>query len=58
LGHKEEELMKTNMTLSGFTGMSSEARGVISKELTLGRKAVLTAFFVVDVRGKYNTLLG
>jgi hypothetical protein len=27
LGHKEEELMKTNMTFSGFTGMASEAKG-------------------------------
>jgi hypothetical protein len=29
LGHKEEELMKTNMTLRGFTGVTSEAKWVI-----------------------------
>jgi hypothetical protein len=32
LGHKEEELMRTNMTLSGFAGEASNARGIISKE--------------------------
>jgi hypothetical protein len=58
LGHKEEELMKMNMTLSGFSGEASNAKGIIAKELTVGSKSVLTAFFVVDVRGKYNVLLG
>jgi hypothetical protein len=31
LGHKEEELMKTIMTLSVFMGKMSDARGIISK---------------------------
>jgi hypothetical protein len=58
LGHKEEELLKTNMMLSGFLGEESDAKGIISKELTVGSKTVPTAFFIVDVKGRYNVLLG
>jgi hypothetical protein len=58
LGRKESELMKTNMGLSGFSGELSEAKGVIVMELTVGSKTVPTAFFVVDVKGRYNILLG
>jgi hypothetical protein len=58
LGHKEKELMKTNMTLSDFSGEASNARGIISKELIVGSKIVPTTFFVVDTQGKYNVLLG
>jgi hypothetical protein len=50
--------MKTNMTLSGFTGIASEAKGIIWKELTVGSKMIPMTFFVVDVAGKYNALLG
>jgi hypothetical protein len=48
--------MKTNMTLRGFSGEASEAKGIITKELTVGSKTVPTTFFVVDVKGKYNIL--
>jgi hypothetical protein len=58
LGHHESELMKTNMVLNGFSGEASEAKGILSKELTVGSKTVPMAFFVVDVKGKYNVLLG
>jgi hypothetical protein len=44
LGHKDDELMKTNMTLSGFSGEASEAKGIISKELTVGSKTIPTTF--------------
>ena len=57
LNRKESELMKTNMGLSGFTGELSEAKGVITMELTVGSKTLPTAFFVVDVKGRYNILL-
>jgi hypothetical protein len=49
--------MKTNMTLSGFTGIASGAKGVISKELTVGSKTIPTTFFIVDVKERYNILL-
>jgi hypothetical protein len=58
LNQKESELMKTNMGLSGFSGELSKAKGVISMELTVGSKTLPTAFFVVDVKGWYNILLG
>jgi hypothetical protein len=39
-------------------GEASDTKGIVSKELTVGSKTVLTAFFVVDVKGRYNVLLG
>jgi hypothetical protein len=35
-----------------------EARGVISMELTIGSKSLTTAFFVIEVQGNYNVILG
>jgi hypothetical protein len=58
LGHTERELKQTNMNLSEFSSEPAEAKGIISKELTVGSKTLSTAFFVVDVRGRYNVLLG
>jgi hypothetical protein len=46
------------MNLSGFSGEPSQAKGIVSVELTVGSKTVPTAFFVVDVEGRYNVLLG
>lgn len=58
LGHQESELINTNMNLSGFSGKPSQAQGILSVELTVGSKTIPTAFFVVDVKGRYNVLLG
>jgi hypothetical protein len=58
LGHKADELMKTNMTLSSFSGEASDTKGIISMELIVGSKTMSTAFFMVSVKGKYNVLLG
>jgi hypothetical protein len=58
LGHSEGDLMKTNMTLSGFLGEASNTKGIMAKELIVGSKSMSTTFFVVDVKGKYNVLLG
>jgi hypothetical protein len=57
LGHVESDLKCTNLSLSGFAGDPTEAKGIICKELTIWCKTVLTAFFVVDVKGRYNVLL-
>jgi hypothetical protein len=46
------------MSLSGFSREPTEAKGIVSKELTVGSKTIPTAFFVVDVKGRYNVLLG
>jgi hypothetical protein len=58
LGHQMDELLMTNMTLNRFSGEASDAKGIICKELMIGSKTVPIAFFVVDVEGKYNVLLG
>jgi hypothetical protein len=58
LGHIEGELKYTNLSLSSFAGDPTEVKGIICKELTVESKTVPTAFFVVDVKGRYNVLLG
>jgi hypothetical protein len=57
LGHVEGDLKHTNLSLSGFAGDPMEAKGIIFKEVTAGSKILPTAFFVVDVMGRYNVLL-
>jgi hypothetical protein len=58
LGHIEGDLKCTNLSLSGFAGDPTEAKGIICKELTVRSKTVPTTFFMVDVKGRYNMLLG
>jgi hypothetical protein len=58
LDHVEGDLKRTNLSLSGFAGDPTEAKGIICKELTVGNKTVPTTFFMVDMKGHYNTLLG
>jgi hypothetical protein len=59
LGKQDDELVKTNMTLSGVgTASSIKARGVTSVELTIGTKTLAAAFFVADVEGNYSLILG
>ena len=58
LGGSDGELVKTNMTVSGLGGEPLGAKGVASMELTVGSKTVATAFFVADVKGNFNIILG
>ena len=59
LGGMDEELIKTDMTVSGVGGGDPiGAKGVASMELTVGSKKVATAFFVSEVRGNFNLILG
>jgi hypothetical protein len=59
LGKQDDELVKTNMTLSGVrTDSSIKARGVTFVELTIGTKTLAAAFFVADVEGNYSLILG
>jgi hypothetical protein len=58
MGFNESELMKTNTSLSAFTGDVTDTRGVLSVDLTVGSKTTPMAFFVLDVKGRYNLLLG
>ena len=59
LGSQDEDLIKTNMTVSDI-GRSEplSAKGVASMELTIGSKTLATAFFVLEVQGNYNLILG
>jgi hypothetical protein len=58
LDHVEGDLKRTNLSLSSFVGDPTEAKGIIWKEVMIGSKTVSTTFFVVDVKGCHNMLLG
>lgn len=58
LGREDDELKKTNMILNGFNGEPTEAKGIFSAKFTVGNKTLPTAFFIVDVQGNYNVILG
>jgi hypothetical protein len=58
LGHIEGDLKRTILSLSSFAGDLTEAKGIICKEVIVGSKTVPMAFFMVEVKGHYNMLLG
>ena len=59
LGGQDEELIKTNMTVSGIGGSEpTGAKGVASMELTIGSKTLATTFFVLEVQGNFNLIIG
>jgi hypothetical protein len=59
LGGSDEELIKTNMTVSGIGGGGPMgAKGVISMELTIGSKTLATAIFVAETQGNFSLILG
>ena len=59
LGGTDEELIKTNMMVSGVGGGEPiGAKGVASMELTVGSKTLATVFFVFEVQGNFNLILG
>jgi hypothetical protein len=57
LGCSAEDLIKTNIMLSDFNGQASEAQGVLSVDLTVGSKTILTSFFIVSSKSTYTVLL-
>ena len=59
LGGTDEELIKTNMTVSDVGGGDPiGAKRVASMELTVGSKTIATAFFISEVQGNFNLILG
>jgi hypothetical protein len=58
LGHSVEDLIKTDVTLSDFSGQESESQGILNVDLTMGSKAVLTSFFIISSKSTYTVLLG
>jgi hypothetical protein len=57
LSRIEGDLKHTNLSVKGFAGDPTEAKGIICKEVTVGRKTVPMAFFMVEVNGCYNMLI-
>jgi hypothetical protein len=57
LSHIEGDLKCINLSLSGFAGDPTEAKGIICNELMVGSKTVPMAFFMVNIKGCYNVLL-
>ena len=50
LGGTDDELIKTNMTITSIGGGEPiPVRGVASMELTIGSKTLAIAFFIADV---------
>jgi hypothetical protein len=59
LGGSDDELIKTNMTVSGVGGGEPmEAKGVISMDLTVESKTLATTFFVDETQGNFSLILG
>jgi hypothetical protein len=59
LGGSDDELIKTNMIISGVGGGEPMgAKGVISMELTIGSKTLATTFFVAETQGNFSLILG
>ena len=59
LGGLDEELIKTNMTISYVLGdKPMSAKGVASMELTVRSKTLATAFFVAETQGNFSLILG
>jgi hypothetical protein len=59
LGGSDEELIKTNMTISGVGGGEPiGTKGVIFMELTIGSKTLATTFFVAETQGNFSLILG
>jgi hypothetical protein len=56
--HVDGDLKCTNLSFSSFAADPMEAKGIICKEVTVGSKTMPTAFFMVDMKGRYNLLLG
>ena len=58
LGGSDEELVNTKRTVKGIGGNSISAKGFALMKLTIGSKMLATVFFVVEVQGSYNLILG
>ena len=59
LGGIDEELIKTNMMINGVGGGAPiPAREVGNMEFTIGIKTLAIVFFIADMQGSYNLILG
>jgi hypothetical protein len=59
LGASDDEMIKINMTVNGVGGGEPMgAKGVISMELTVGGKTLVSTFFVAKTQGNFSLILG
>jgi hypothetical protein len=58
LEREDEEVVKINLMLNDMGGNPMEARSIVSMELTVGNKSLTTTFFMVEMQGNYNIILG
>jgi hypothetical protein len=58
IGKGPKDLIKTNVILKDFEGDTSEPKGVLNVELTIGSEMVPTSFFIINEKGSYKVLLG
>jgi hypothetical protein len=55
----DEELIRTDMMITNVGGGEPiPTKGVALMELTIGSKTLATTFFVAEVQGSYNLILG
>ena len=54
----ENDLIATDVSVSGFAGGATKTKGVIPIEVKVGSKVATVAFFVVITNSAYNALLG
>ncbi|XP_059635368.1 uncharacterized protein LOC132277533 [Cornus florida] len=53
-----DDVVPTNVAISRFNGGSSNTKGILPLEITIGGKTSFTAFFIIDSTAAYNLLLG
>ncbi|XP_059669178.1 uncharacterized protein LOC132314320 [Cornus florida] len=53
-----DDVVPTDVAISGFNGGSSNTKGILPLEITIGGKTSFTAFFIIDSTAAYNLLLG
>ncbi|XP_059627576.1 uncharacterized protein LOC132270413 [Cornus florida] len=58
LGKTMDDVVPTDVGISGFNGGSSNTKGILPLEITIGGKTSFTAFFIIDSTAAYNLLLG
>ena len=53
LGKTEEDVIPTDVSMSGFAGGVTETKGCLPVELTVGRKKVMAPFFLIERTESY-----
>jgi hypothetical protein len=57
-GQKMEDLISTNIKISSFVGVASNALVALTDDVVVGPKEVRFTFFVIDGKPSYSIILG